>query len=101
MAQWREWFEMTRHERRGAIALLVLLVMAVGTLGLMRSRSQPLTAAETEQMRQFELMADSIAQRADSAAKSAGHRGAKGPNPQSPIPNPQSPIPIVYIKYKI
>ena len=69
MAGWREWFVMTRHERRGALALLVLLMLAVVTLWLVRSRTSALTPAEAQQLQRFEAQVDSMTVRADSAAR--------------------------------
>lgn len=67
MAHKKDWLAMTRHERRGALALVVLAVIVVIAVWLARSRSHQLTPAEQQQVRQFELMADSIQQAADSA----------------------------------
>ena len=67
MAHKKDWLAMTRHERRGALALVVLAVIVVIAVWLARSRSHQLTPAEQQQVRQFELMADSLQQAADSA----------------------------------
>lgn len=67
MADKKDWLAMTRHERRGALALVVLAVVVVIAMWLARSRTHQLTPAEQQQVRQFELMADSLQQAADSA----------------------------------
>ena len=67
MAHKKDWLAMTRHERRGALALVVLAVIVVIAVWLARSHNHQLTPAEQQQVRQFELMADSLQQAADSA----------------------------------
>ena len=67
MAHKKDWLAMTRHERRGALALVVMAVIVVIAVWFARSRTHQLTPAEQQQVRQFELMADSIQQAADSA----------------------------------
>lgn len=68
MTDKKDWLAMTRHERRGALALVALAVMVVIAVWLMRSRTRQLTPAEQQQVRQFEIMADSMQQAADSAS---------------------------------
>lgn len=69
---------MTRHERRGALALLALIVALIVAVWLVRTRTVEPTLDQQRQMRQFELMTDSLQQRADSAGKAAPkHRKPK------------------------
>lgn len=78
MAEWREWFVMTRHERRGAIGLLALLVLVIGTLWLVRSRTTSLTVDEVQQLQQFEAKVDSLTHASDSVVNKHGVKSRKG-----------------------
>lgn len=82
MAHKKDWLAMTRHERRGAIALVVLAVAVVIAVWLARSRTHQLTPAEQQQVQQFELMTDSLQQVVDSA-KHAAKTKAKGTKARS------------------
>ena len=75
---------MTRHERRGALALLALAVVVIVVVWFARSRTHRLTPAEQQQVQQFELMADSIEQAADSAKHATKTKAkAKDKSPKS------------------
>lgn len=63
----KDWLAMTRHERRGALALVLLAVMVIVAVWLLRTRTHRLTPVEQLQMRQLELVADTLQQAADSA----------------------------------
>jgi len=71
MASLREWLAMSRHERRGALALLVLLVAAVVTLWLVRSRPMSVSPDEQQAMQRLQATADSMVAMADSTSKAA------------------------------
>ena len=95
MAEWREWFVMTRHERRGAIALLVLIVLAIVSLWFVRSRTSSPTSAEVQQLRQFEARVDSLTQASDSAVnkrvakKKKGRQDTAGKSKKAKAPKPR------------
>lgn len=108
MADRKDWLAMTRHERRGALALVLLAVMVVVAVFLMRTRTHQLTPAEQLQMRQFELVADSLHQAADSAkhatktkqkakTRPGSHNQAKGKqqnkNKSQNAPSRMDPVP--------
>ena len=67
MAGVKDWLAMSRHERRGALAMVLLAVAVVIAVRLVRSQNHQLTPAEQQQIRQFELLADSLQQQSDSA----------------------------------
>ena len=108
MADRKDWLAMTRHERRGALALVLLAVMVVVAVFLMRTRTHQLTPAEQLQMRQFELVADSLHHAADSAkhatktkqkakTRPGSHNQAKGKqqnkNKSQNAPSRMDPVP--------
>ena len=78
MAELKEWFVMSKHERRGAIGLLLLLVALVVGLWLVKSSPQPLTEAEQQQLRLFEAQIDSMSHDAEGRDRHDGIKTDKG-----------------------
>ena len=69
MAGLGEWLVMSRHERRGALAMLLLIVVAVAALWLARHRTIDAAPDERLQMMRLERQADSLAHAADAEAR--------------------------------
>ena len=63
MGKVRDYFEMTRHERRGAIVVLALIAAVLAATCLMRStdETEQLPASTVTDIQQFEAEADSAA----------------------------------------
>lgn len=78
MAELKEWFVMSKHERRGAIGLLLLLVALVVGLWLVKSSPQPLTEAEQQQLRLFEAQIDSMSHDAEGRDRHDDSKLGKG-----------------------
>ena len=78
MAELKEWFVMSKHERRGAIGLLLLLVALVVCLWLVKSSPQPITVTEQQQLRLFEAQIDSMSHDAEGRAWHDGSKPGKG-----------------------
>ena len=78
MAELKEWFVMSKHERRGAIGLLLLLVALVVGLWLVKSSPQPITVTEQQQLRLFEAQIDSMSHDAEGRDRHDGIKPDKG-----------------------
>ncbi len=78
MAELKEWFVMSKHERRGAIGLLLLLVALVVGLWLVKLSPQPITEAEQQQLRLFEAQIDSMSHDAEGRDRHDGIKPDKG-----------------------
>ena len=107
MAGLGEWLVMSRHERRGALAMLLLIVVAVAALWLARHRT--IDAAPDE----LERQADSLAHAADAEARQpkvahkmgkdternkrkGNKRATKQASRKSPVPErPLEPVPQI------
>jgi len=60
MAEWKAFFSMTRHERAGAIVVLVMLVLVIGLHVFLSHRSVDDTATDIAGIEAFERRCDSI-----------------------------------------
>ena len=78
MAELKEWFVMSKHERRGAIGLLLLLVALVVGLWLVKSSPQPITVTEQQQLRLFEAQIDSMSHDAEGRDRHDDSKLGKG-----------------------
>jgi len=93
MKQWHDFFAMSRHERRGMIALLVLIALLLaGTVGMRYCSRDNDATLQSAAVEQFAAQADSAAvtvrhHRHDRKA-SPSTRKHKRPRDKKPKPKP-------------
>ena len=99
----KRFFEMTRHERRGTVVLLVLILVLVSLAGIMRCHRGTAGPVNTEDVRRFEAEVDSFnvstaGHRSDStgsAAKKPSKKPRRHSSPRRPAADPsRSPRPL-------
>lgn len=90
----KEYFEMSRHERRGAIVVLAIIsALLVGTLAV-RCNHESVDPSSAVDIRQFEVESDSAAltfpasKPKKPAASRKKHHRASPKSPKSPKPAP-------------
>lgn len=96
---------MKRHERRGAIVVLVLIALLLATTCVMRCHREAATPVPTEDIRQFEAEADSAtisspkpsAKKPASSKKKRRHGSSKPSKPSKPAPAPRRLDPVPQI----
>ena len=90
MGKWQDFFGMTRHERRGTIALLTLIALVLAVTALLRLCSPaPQVELQHDDVELFEQQIDSI------QPSAPAHKKHKNPattrKPQRPSKHPKSP----------
>ncbi len=104
----KDFFEMTRHERRGAIVVLVTIALLLAATCFTRCRHRAEVPQQADVIRQFEAELDSStvdiskphpekAARPDGKHRKASPKRSKpahSPKP-SPSPRPMEPVPQI------
>lgn len=106
MKRIKEFFEMTRRERRGTILVLVLIVISLaGTVAVRSCRTDVSDGVHAEAMQRFEAEIDSVGKHEEksessrkprAATKKKGkHRSSAKPKHDKPAPQqrPMDPVP--------
>ena len=102
MGKWQDFFAMTRHERRGTIALMALIALVLAVTALLRfCAPAPQVEVQHDDIEQFEQQIDTIQpsaphheKRKKPAASRKRHRPAKQPK-SPPQPRRLDPVPQI------
>lgn len=93
----KDFFDMTRHERRGTIVILVIIALSLAAMSVLRChRPADVSPEVTNAVRQFEAEVDSSAVEVDkpspkkSVKPEKKHRKSKSSHPsKTPKPKPE------------
>lgn len=100
MSKWNDFFAMSRHERRGAIVVLIMLLIAVGVHIVLVHTPIDQQSSDTAIEQRFLEHCDSLKQE-DSTAKNKSHSHARkkcakkkaSPLHKTPAPRRLNPVP--------
>ncbi len=95
----RDFFEMTRHERRGAIVILAIIALLLAVTCVSRCHRPTYIMHETEEVMQFEAEVDSstveVAKPSPKQRKGKRRKSAAKPSkPPKPAPSPRRMDPV-------